>query len=222
MPDVVAKIAYEPTIADRTVHVEAYGLYRNFYERLNLANQTSNGGGFGAGLTVPVVPKVLDFQISGLGGKGIGRYGSGQLPDVTFDAAGNIRPISEIEALAGLTLHVGPQLDIYAYAGEEKESAQAYNLTAGTTVTAYGLGNPLYSNAGCQYEGAKGTCVGNTRLIEQATLGFWHKPYAGPFGRYQWGLQYSRTERKTFAGAGDIAPIGTDSMVFASFRYYPF
>lgn len=222
VPDVVAKIAYEPTFADRTVHVEAYGLYRNFYERLSLVNQSSNGGGFGAGLVVPLVPKVLDFQVSGLGGKGIGRYGSGQLPDVTFDAAGNIRPISEIQALAGLTLHAGSQLDIYAYAGEEKETAQPYNLTSGTTVTGYGLGNPLYSNAGCQYEGAKGSCVGNTRVLEQATLGFWHKPYVGPFGRYQWGLQYSRTERKTFAGAGGIAPIGTDSMVFASFRYYPF
>ena len=222
LPDVVAKVAFEPTVADRTVHLEAYGLYRSFYERLNLSNQSSSGGGFGAGLIVPVLPNVLEFQLSGLGGKGIGRYGSGQLADVTFDPAGNLRPISEIEALAGLTLHATPSLDVYLYAGEEKQSAQAYNLTSGTTVTGYGLGNALYSNAGCQYEGAKGACVGNTRAIEQATLGFWHKPYVGPFGRYQWGLQYSRTERKTFAGAGGIAPIGTDSMVFASFRYYPF
>jgi hypothetical protein len=222
VPDVVAKIAFEPTMADRTIHLEAYGLYRNFYERLNYSNQSTNGGGFGAGLMVPVVPKFLDFQVSGLGGKGIGRYGSAQLSDVTLDPAGNIRPISEIEALAGLTLHAGPQLDIYIFAGEEKESAQPYNLTAGTTVTAYGLGNPLYSNAGCVSETAKGSCVANTRAVEQATLGFWHRPYVGPFGRYQWGLQYSRTERKTFSGAGDIAPIGTESMVFASFRYYPF
>jgi hypothetical protein len=222
VPDVVAKIAFEPTMADRTVHLEAYGLYRNFSERLNYSNQSSNGGGFGAGLMVPLVPKVLDFQVSGLGGKGIGRYGSAQLSDVTLDPAGNIRPISEIEALAGLTLHAGSQLDIYLYAGEEKESAQPYDLTAGTTVTAYGLGNPLYSNAGCVSEIAKGSCVGNTRAVEQATLGFWHRPYVGPFGRYQWGLQYSRSERKTFSGAGDIAPIGSDSMVFASFRYYPF
>jgi hypothetical protein len=227
IPDVIAKIAYEPSLGDRTVHLEAYGLYRDFYSRLNFVNQDTSGGGFGAGVTVSVVPKILDLQVSGLGGKGIGRYGSAQLPDVTFDQAGNIRPIHEIQALVGLTLHATPELDVYAFAGEEKESAQPYYLTAGGKVTGYGYGNPLYSNSGCQYENAPGTCVGNTRVIEQATAGFWYKPWVGAFGRYQWGLQYSLTERKAFFGAGvngvgQVAPVGNDSMVFASFRYYPF
>lgn len=224
IPDVVGKIAYEASLPDRTLHLEAYGLYRDFYSRLNGSNQDTSGGGFGAGLMVPLVPKILDLQVSGLAGKGIGRYGSGQLADVTFDQAGNIRPIHEIEALAGLTLHATPQLDIYVFAGEEKDSAEAYYLTAGGKTTGYGYGNPLYSNSGCQYEGAPGTCVGNTRVIEQATTGFWFKPWLGTFGRYQWGLQYSYTERKAFSGNGalGIEPIGNDSMVFASFRYYPF
>jgi hypothetical protein len=224
IPDVVAKVAYEPTFADRTAHVEVLGLYRSFYERLNYSNQDSSGGGVGAGLMIPVVPKVLDFQISGLAGKGIGRYGSTQLTDVTFDPTGHIRPISEIQALAGLTLHVGTKVDIYLFAGEEKESSQAYNLAAAGTgaITPYGYGNSLYSNSGCVSETAVGACVGNTRKIEQATLGFWHRPYAGNYGRMQYGLQYSYTERQAFAGAGGIAPIGNDSMLFASFRYYPF
>ncbi len=144
------------------------------------------------------------MQVSGLGGKGIGRYGSAQLPDVTFDQAGNMRPISEIKALAGLTLHATPKLDVYLYAGEEKQSAQGYFLTSAGKVTGYGYGNPLYSNSGCEYAGAQGTCVGNTRLIEQATAGFWFKPCIGPFGRYQWGVQYSYTERKSFIGADGI------------------
>ena len=64
----------------------------------------------------------LDLQVSGLGGKGIGRYGSAQLPDVTFDQAGNMRPISEIKALAGLTLHATPKLDVYLFAGERRKA----------------------------------------------------------------------------------------------------
>jgi len=44
----------------------------------------------------------------------------------------------------------------------------------------------------------------------------------GSFGRIQWGLQYSHTERKAFAGAGGVAPVANDNMVFASFRYYPY
>jgi hypothetical protein len=39
-------------------------------------------------------------------------------------------------------------LDIYVFAGEEKESAQAYFLTSSTgLVSGYGYGNPLYSTA---------------------------------------------------------------------------
>ena len=223
LPDVVAKIAADPSVAGRSVHLEAFGLYRSFYERLNYSNQSSSGGGFGAGLIVPLIPKVLDFQVSGMGGKGIGRYGSGQLADVTFDPAGNIRPISEIEAMAGLTLHPTPKWDVYLFAGEEKDSAQSYFLTTGSgAVVGYGYGNPLYSNRGCVSETAVGSCVGNTRLLQQGTTGFWYRPYVGSFGRIQWGLQYSHTERKAFAGAGGVAPVANDNMVFASFRYYPY
>jgi hypothetical protein len=222
IPDVIAKVAYEPTFADRTLHLEVFGLYRSFYERLDYQNQDVNGGGVGAGLIVPVVPGFLDFQLSGMGGKGIGRYGAAQLTDVTFDAAGKIHPISEIQALAGLTLHASPALDVYVFAGEEKESAQAYYLTTGAAVSGFGYGNPLYVNSGCAYETATGACTGNTRVVEQGTAGFWYKPWIGKSGKYQIGMQYSYTERKAFSGAAGIAPIANDSMVFASFRYYPF
>jgi len=225
IPDAVVKMAYDPTVVDRTLHFEVFGLYRSFYERLDSANRNVNGGGAGAGLIVPLLPQFLDFQLSGMGGKGIGRYGAAQLTDVTFDAAGNIKPVSEIQALAGLTLHASPKLDIYVFAGEEKESAQAYFLTSSTgVVSGYGYGNPLYSNSGCESETETGPCVGNTRLVEQGTAGFWYKPFIGKYGRYQIGLQYSYTERKAFNGNGSlsVAPIANDTMVFASFRYYPF
>jgi hypothetical protein len=225
IPDAAVKMAYDPTIAERTLHFEVFGLYRSFYERLDFANRNVNGGGVGAGLIVPLVPQFLDFQLSGMSGKGIGRYGAAQLTDVTFDAAGNIKPVSEIQALAGLTLHASPKWDIYAFAGEEKESAQDYFLTSSTgVVSPYGYGNPLYDNSGCASETAIGSCVGNTRVVEQGTAGFWYKPFIGKSGRYQIGLQYSYTERKAFNGNGplNIAPIANDSMMFASFRYYPF
>ena len=222
IPDVVAKVAYEPTFADRTIHMEVFGLYRSFYERLNGENEDASGGGGGIGLIVPVVPKLLDFQLSGLAGKGIGRYGTSGLPDVTFDPAGKIRPIKEFHALAGLTLHATPKLDLYVFGGEERESAEAFNLVTSTGTTPYGYGNPLYSNSGCQYEGAPGACVGNTRQIAQFTTGFWHRPYSGAYGRFQWGVQYSYTERKSFVDAAGIEPTANDSMIFTSFRYYPF
>jgi hypothetical protein len=223
IPDVILKAAYESTIAERTVHAEVFGLYRSFFERINYKNEDSSGGGVGAGLNVQVLPGLLDFQITGLGGKGIGRYGAGQLTDVTLNSDGYIKPVSEIQALAGLTLHASPALDLYLFAGEEKATAQAYYATSATGATVgYGYGNPLYVNSGCNYEGAPGACTGNTRVVEQGTAGFWYKPWNNKSGRYQVGLQYSYTERKSFAGAGGIAPVAIDNMVFASFRYYPF
>jgi hypothetical protein len=224
IPDVVGKVVYEPTVADRRLHLEAYYLYRSFYERLNFNNQNSSGGGVGGGLTLQIVPRLLDFQISALAGKGIGRYGSAQLTDVTFDPAGNIHPIHEIEALAGLTLHVTPKFDYYVFFGEEKESAEAFNLPSATGLTPYGYGNPLYQNGGCFSEIATvpaTACVGNTRLIKQGTSGFWFTPYMGTFGRFQYGLQYSYSQRKSFEGLGG-APTADQNIVMASMRYYPF
>ncbi len=222
VPDVIGKVAYEAPIAGRDVHLEAFGLYRSFATRLNQMNQSASGGGFGFGIVAPLAPNLLDFQVSALAGRGIGRYGSAQLPDLTFDSAGNMHPIHEVDALVGLTLHATPMLDIYLFAGEEKESAESFNLATSTgTLVGYGYGNPLYSNAGCFSETAVGACVGNTRLVEQGTLGFWHRIYVGSFGKFQWGLQYSYTQRNAFAGVGG-SPIANDSMVFASVRYFPF
>ncbi len=53
-------------------------------------------------------------------GRGIGRYGSGQLADATFNPNGSLDPLPEIMFLGGATIHATPQLDIYAYGGEER------------------------------------------------------------------------------------------------------
>lgn len=225
IPDVIFKMAGDPSIGNWAMHAEAFAVYDSFFERLNYEDQTYSGGGVGAGLNLPVVPRFLDFQVSGLAGKGIGRYGSGQLPEVTFDPTGNIQPIRELIVLSGLTLHALTRLDVYVFAGEEKQDSQAYNLTTGTgktaTIVPYGLGNVRYSNAGCDSETSLSACIGNERLVEQGTTGFWYKPYIGRYGTIRWGVQYSHTEFKAFQGVGG-APGANINMVFASFRYYPY
>ena len=34
MPDLIAKVAYDTKLAGRTLHVEGFGIYRNFYDRV--------------------------------------------------------------------------------------------------------------------------------------------------------------------------------------------
>ena len=217
IPDFVGKIAYENTLGGHLVHVEAFGIYKSFYSRAFGTNDDESGGGFGGSINLQVVPKVFDVQFSGMEGKGIGRYGTSQLPDATFDQGGGIRPIHEYMLLAGATLHATKLLDVYGFAGEEVEFERTYLNAANQP---YGYGNPLYTNAGCFIEGST-ACNGNTHSIKQATVGVWQKLYVGPFGRAQIGAQYSYTERQAFAGVGGT-PVAKQSMGFVSFRYYPF
>jgi hypothetical protein len=229
VPDVIGKVAFDHDVQGHAIHLEVMGIYRDFYDRLTYPgvspyNAHAAGGGFGGGIIVSAVPKMLDLQFSGLTGRGIGRYGSGQLPDVSFGVDGVVHPIEEYQILAGGIFHWGKALDVYTYAGEEHESAQDY--AHGTIFN--GIGNPNYNNLGCETEGST-VCVGNTRYLDQITAGFWDRPVALRFGKFQWGIQYSYTERHTMSGFGTVpgalgnpAPIARENMVFTSIRYYPF
>jgi hypothetical protein len=217
MPDFIGKVAFEKSIGGHNLHLEGFGIYRTFTGHINNTSSDNNTSSFGYGgsINFQVVPKVLDVQFSGLGGRGIGRYGSAGLPDVTFDKEGNIHPIREMMLLGGVTLHATKMLDVYAFAGEEQEYMKL--LDNGTA----GLGLPSAINTGCLIEGSALACAGNTRRIRQVTGGFWDKIYTGSYGRAQVGLQYSYTQRQIFNGVGG-APQANNNMVFVSFRYYPF
>ncbi len=226
-PDVIGKVAFEKNIAGHQFHLEGFGIYRDFYARVNQGAGPNNvnvaGGGFGGGMTLQVVPGLFDVQGSGIIGRGIGRYGASQLPDATFGPNGALKPISEGAFLGGGTLHIGKTLDIYVFGGEERERQTAY--TVGTVYN--GVGNPNYDNTGCETEGAT-NCVANTHYVDQITGGFWDRPYVGKFGRVQFGVQYSYTERHAFPGfgtasaPGNPAPIARENMILTSVRYYPF
>lgn len=222
-------------------------------------NDTRNGGGFGANIRVPVLPKKLDFAVQGAAGDGIGRYGSAQIADLTLRPDGTQALIRIAHALGELELHATPKLDIYAYFGGEygwRTAYQGYDSIAvvktpsipatattlaipGTTTTTIkvnqigGYGSPFANNSGCGTENPPtnqltpsggGTCAGDTRLVVQGTLGFWHRLTQGPKGGLRWGIQYSYFERLGWSGNNGtgvgISPKGVDNMVWTSFRYY--
>lgn len=214
VPDVVAKAAVEEDLAGHHVHAEVYGLARDFYEELpTFKTNNTEAGGVGFGLSAQVIPKLFDVQASGLFGRGIGRYGSGQLPDVTFNPNGDVVPIKESIALVGGIVHATPSLDIWSYAGEEHDD----RASLGTI----GYGNPLFSDAGCEVQNSTATCTGNTRLLTETSVGFWQRIYQGSWGQARFGLQYSYVERNAFSGLGG-APAAHENMLYTSFRYYPF
>ncbi|HTW56693.1 MAG TPA: hypothetical protein VMD99_01040 [Terriglobales bacterium] len=246
-PDIIAKVVFEPGFG----HYEVYGIYSRFRDRvfpcedvastascegqavgvesaLGAFNSSKNGGGIGANVRWSFFDKHLDFGLHGLTGQGIGRYGSGGLPDTAVHVDGTLDLIRSYQGLATLEWH-GPKLDIYLNAGTEY-AGRAWGLDP-VTGKYVGYGSPFFNNSGCYTEigpasggftpGALGSCRGDTRDLAEGTAGFWHRFYSGPKGRMQWGLQFSYVDRATWADeVHGLEPHGLDGMIFSSVRYY--
>jgi hypothetical protein len=257
VPDIIEKIAFDPGWG----HYEAVGLQRWFTDRsqqcvlLTVAcaaglgganpltqtasNNTTFGWGVGGSVLLPVLPKFLDVQGSVLYGKGIGRYGSGQLPDVTIAPNGSLSAIQALQAMVGGVAHFTPDLDVYAYAGLERADANFSNFTNGVA-NLTGFGNPGFSDALCAIENSvappaapaspvsgvlgNGTCSVNVKQLTEVTVGFWYNFYKGPMGRIAGGAQFEYIHRDTFPGIGQfgapISPATDEAIAMTSLRFY--
>lgn len=232
LPDVVTKLAWDPGYA----HFELKLLGRAFRGRvvdtLNALGGTRNtkayGGGVGLGVLVPVKMEgrnVADLGLSVLWGKGIGRYGTSTLPDITVTDSGQVTPIGSAQFLLSIETHPTANLDVYGYVGSEYNERAAYLSTAGKGV---GYGSALNDLSLCEkeippggiYAPGSGTCNADTRAVTQANLGFWYRFYKGAAGTMQWGMQYSYTSRAIWSGKSSLEPQAIDNMLFTSFRYY--
>jgi len=212
-------------------------------------NSTIWGGGWGANARWLFYQKHIEVALHGLGGKGVGRYGDATLPDVTVNPLGQEKQLQNYQVLASLEWH-SPKWDFYGYGGGEY-AGKTWYLTSAKKPEGYG--SPLFNNTGCGTEtlpgtgqatgsnyyvtglgyqpGVLGNCVGQTRDVIEGTVGFWYKPYNGPKGRLQMGMQYSYLTRSAWAGYGlppfatgltkaTINPTAIENMWFTSFRYY--
>ncbi len=219
-PDIIAKIAADPGWG----HYELYGLLRFLGGRVSFAatgmgkSYQTTGEGIGGGMILPVVPKMLDFQISGLAGQGVGRYGTSQLADATFSPAGKIEPLSEYSIMGGFVGHPVPAVDLYAYGGAEGVQRKFFSGTAG-------YGNPNVNLSGCSME--LGSCSAVTSAVIEGTIGAWWRIIQSKYGTAEVGAQYEYVDRNTYQGLGatkgsTVSPNTNENMFLFSFRYLPF
>ena len=217
VPDFTVKAAWDPRLGPYRLHIEAWGLYRQFFDRFNFANHTYDTGSFGGHINAELLPKTLELQVYGAYGA-LGRFTATPFPDATLAQDGTILPLTISSAMVGLIWHTLPTLDIYSYAGFER--AKAAFADVGTVP--FGYGNPLYNNTGCNVENSPAaTCNGNTREVRQITAGFYDTLYQGTYGTVKAGVQYSYNQRFAFQGVGG-APKTDDNIVMSQIRYYPF
>jgi hypothetical protein len=215
-PDVVAKVGYDTSVG----RIEAFGLTRFFRDTVQSTNSYYDnyamGLGGGVGAYVNVIPKKLEVQANFLGGKGVGRYSAGLMPDFALTPSGDIKPVTMLAGMFGIVGHPTPKWDLYVYAGAEKVMRQEYHNTA------YGLGSALTDMTGCYQQGSGQTCNPQTEMVWQITPGFWTTVYKGDFGNIKLGGQYSFTRKDAFSGANDKQPHAYENVVMTSFRYSPF
>ncbi len=246
-PDIIAKVAFEPGFG----HYEVFGLFSRFRDRiypcedvaatttcgssatagpnaLGATDVSRNAGGFGANARWTFDNKHVVFGLHGLGGSGIGRYGTSGLADASVYANGGLHLIREFQGLGTLEWH-GSKLDIYANAGTEY-AARTVDFDS-VLNKAVGYGATTFANNGCFTEtgpgsggfapGSLGSCTADTRVTQEATVGFWYRFYNGPRGKFQYGTQFSYATRYAWSGSGTPnTPHGVDGMVFSTFRYY--
>jgi hypothetical protein len=233
-PDFIAKIAIDPGWG----HYEVFGISRLFRDRIFPGsstvtsvpyNDTETGGGIGGSLRVPLFAKKLDVGVKGLWGTGVGRYGNTTIADVTVKPDGSFSPLHGFSALSTLELHATPRLDIYANYGGDYISKTLYTTSAGK-VEGYGLGEaftgcgtePLPNSA--TFPAANSGCTGQTRDVQEGTIGYWYDFYRGPKGRLRQSIQYSYSERfiwdNQLLTSGNVSPKGIENMFWTSFRYY--
>jgi hypothetical protein len=201
-----------------------FNLLRNFESRYGAASGSALLSGtkqslwadsFGGGLDLPLFEKKFDVMLTGLYGKGGGRYGTSQLSDVTYGADGSLNPLVAVQYLAQLYWHTSPTFDTYVTYGQEKVNSA---VGAGST---FGYGDSVVSsNQGCTF--FAGTCSPQIKSVSQENVGVWWSFYKGSYGVAKLGGQYSHTDLKTYADAGGLAPSTKVDQGYVSFRYYPF
>ena len=245
-PDFIFKAAVEPGFG----HYEVFGILSRFRDRVypcaeppagstlcngvasavGAFNDTKTGGGVGANARVTIA-KHFDIGAHAIMGQGVGRYGTGGLPDATVNPDGTLAPLRSYQGLVTFEIHM-PRFDIYANGGEEYVKRRFDTDPVSGKVVGYGA--PVYNVAGCYTEtvpgagtgfgfGALANCSGDTQSLVEGTVGFWIKVHSGPKGRLQFGPQYSYVARNAWTGTngtGFSAPHGVDNMFFTSFRYY--
>jgi TolA-binding protein len=243
-PDFIVKAAFEPGFG----HYEVFGVLSSFRDRIfpcataaaaatclgvkgpsaaGANNDSLVGGGVGANARGSLFHKHVDLGAHALGGRGVGRYGTAGLSDLTVRPDGVLSLIRSYQALGTVEWH-SPKWDVYLNGGGEYAGKSWFLSAPGKAV---GYGAPFFANTGCATEiipgttvngftpGALANCTGDTRIILEGTFGIWYKPYNGPKGRLQFGPQYSYLTRTAWAGTGG-QPKAIDNMIFTSFRYY--
>jgi hypothetical protein len=204
--DIVAKIAWDPVVGGRSLHLEGAGILRRFGFYNPLTGQSfkvaGGGGSLNAGLDIVKGLRVFANQYISDGG---GRYIFGQGPDFIIQGDGSPSLVHSYSSVDGLEYQALAATSLFAYYGGAHFGRNvAIDPTSGKPV-------------GYGYEGAPS---GHNRSIQELTGGVSHVFWRNPnYGALQLNLQYSWVTRHLWYAAPTQPPSATMKMFYLNFRY---
>jgi hypothetical protein len=204
--DLIAKIAFDPRVSDRSMHFEIAGLLNRFafFNPLNNRRFSVIGGGIAINAGIEVVRKLTLFT-NNFYTEGGGNFIFGEAPDLIIRGDGSPSLVRAGATVGGLEYEVTPKWKLWAYYGGTYIDR---NVTIDpSTGQPVGYGYPNSPNS-------------QNRSIQEVTAGFsrvfWQNPNYGAFkfsGQYSWLVRHP-----WFVAPGDPGSANLN-MVYLGLRY---
>ena len=205
-PDIIAKLAFDPSVGGRQFHIEFAGVARSFKVFNPLSNQsfTTTGGGGSVNLNLELV-KNFRFIMNNYLSDGGGRYIFGQAPDVIIRGDGSPSLVHSFSNVTGFEAQAGKNTLLYGYyGGVYINKNTAIDPSTGRLV-GYGFaGAPSSQN----------------RSVQEATFGFTQTFWKdAKYGGLKLMGQYSYVTRSPWSFAPGTPENAHTNTVFINLRY---
>jgi len=205
-PDLQAKIAFDPTVDGKLMHVEFAGFLSSFktYNPTTAQHYTAPGGGGEANFNLELL-KNFHLIVNTFVSDGGGRYLFGQAPDLIIRPNGSISPVHADSTVDGFEYLVGKTLLFAYYGADYIRRDVAVDYTNKNALIGYG------------YSGAANS---QNRTIQEGTIGFnqtiWKNPNYGALGMI---FQYSYLFRDPWYVAAGAPRETHNNMFWIDLRY---
>jgi hypothetical protein len=204
-PDLIAKIAADPMVGEKHLHLEAVGLLSSFrtFDAASGTKFTRTGGGGSVNLNLELV-KNFNFILNTFYSDGGGRYIFGLGPDLIVRPGGSPSLVHAGSGIGGFEYQANPQTMLYGYYGG---AYYERNFAIDSTGKYVGFGYP-------------GSPSSANKSLQEGTFGiiqtFWKAPR---YGALQLITQYSYLTRAPWFVAPGMPKNAHLSMAYADLRY---
>jgi hypothetical protein len=206
IPDVQAKIAFDPKVNGNLFHIEFGGVLSAFktYNPLTSTTFTKQGGGGEANFNLELV-KNFHLIVNTFLSDGGGRYLFGQAPDLIVEGNGAPSPLHASSAIGGFEYTTHNTL-LFAYYGGDYIGKDV-SEDPGNKDAFIGYGYPKSANS-------------QNRTIQEATFGFNQTFWKNPnYGALSFIFQYSYLFRNPWYVAAGSPRDTHNNLLFLDLRY---